>query len=253
MAGTVGGNQVNGASETPSAGRRRIETRVLVCFALKEEAGPFRRLAAGRPRISILITGIGGRNAERAIREALAQERPDCVITSGFAGGVRPELPDGTVLYEGDLAELEPVLVANGARRGRFHCQDRVAVTAQEKGKLWRQTGADAVEMESGVIRAVCDQEAIPSATVRIILDTAGEDLPLDFNKVLTAGQRMHGGKLALAILKSPGKIGALRRLRGRTNAAAERLGEVLSRVLIANPESEGRNPNEDRSPKAES
>jgi len=37
----------------------------LVCFALKEEAAPFRKIAAGKSGISILITGIGRQNAER--------------------------------------------------------------------------------------------------------------------------------------------------------------------------------------------
>jgi hypothetical protein len=38
---------------------------VLVCFALKEEAALFRKIAAGKSGISILITGIGRQNAER--------------------------------------------------------------------------------------------------------------------------------------------------------------------------------------------
>jgi adenosylhomocysteine nucleosidase len=230
---------VKGASETQSAERPQSGARVLVCFALKEEAGPFRRLAASQPRITVLITGMGGRNAERAIRSALAKERPDYVVTSGFAGGLQPVLGGGTVLFDGDVAGLEPGLLANGARRARFHCQNRVAITAPEKSELCRQTGADAVEMESGIIRAVCRQEGIPSVTVRVILDAAMEDLPLDFNQLMTADQRLHGGKLAMALLKSPGKTRALWRLQRRNNAAAERLGEVLSRVLMANPKSE--------------
>ena len=39
----------------------------LICFALKEEAAPFRKIAAGKPAqagISILLTGIGRQNAE---------------------------------------------------------------------------------------------------------------------------------------------------------------------------------------------
>jgi hypothetical protein len=31
----------------------------LICFALNEEAAPFRKIAAGKSGISILITGIG--------------------------------------------------------------------------------------------------------------------------------------------------------------------------------------------------
>jgi hypothetical protein len=38
---------------------------LLVCFALKEEAMSFRKVAAGKSGISILITGSGRQNAER--------------------------------------------------------------------------------------------------------------------------------------------------------------------------------------------
>ncbi len=37
----------------------------LICFALKEEAAPFRKIAAGKSDISILLTGIGRQNAEK--------------------------------------------------------------------------------------------------------------------------------------------------------------------------------------------
>ena len=47
----------------------------LVCFALKEEAAPFRKMAAGTAAAaqaaSILITGIGRRNAEKSVSEFL--------------------------------------------------------------------------------------------------------------------------------------------------------------------------------------
>jgi hypothetical protein len=43
---------------------------ILVCFALKEEAAPLRKMAAGTaaaaPVASILITGIGRRNARQS-------------------------------------------------------------------------------------------------------------------------------------------------------------------------------------------
>jgi hypothetical protein len=31
---------------------------ILICFALKEEAAPFRKIAAGKAGITILLTGI---------------------------------------------------------------------------------------------------------------------------------------------------------------------------------------------------
>ena len=207
--------------------------KVLVCFALKEEARPFQQWAGGRDDIRIILVGMGKRNAERAIRAALAQEQPTLVLTCGSAGGLRPELTIGTVVFEADTETgLEPALLAAGAKRARFHCSDRMAATAAEKRALRQSTGADAVEMESQIIRAVCREQKIPSATVRVILDTAQEDLPLDFNQLLTREQEMCYAKLALALVKSPGKVGSLLRLQKQTQAAAGKLAQVLAALL---------------------
>ena len=99
---------------------------LLICFALKEEAAPFRKMAAGAaaaaPAASILITGIGRRNAEKSVREFLDDRRgrgddsstqkqdgaryarravhPNLVLTCGFAGGLNPDLKPGEVVFE---------------------------------------------------------------------------------------------------------------------------------------------------------
>lgn len=201
----------------------------LVCFAVKEEAEAFLRLAGSGAAAKILLTGIGRRNAEKAIRKALESGLPRCVLSCGFAGGLNPELRAGDVIFSADKSFLmSSALAAAGARAARFYCADRIASTAEEKQRLWQCTGADAVEMESEVIRAVCQEHHIPSATVRVISDAADEDLPLDFNRFLTVEHRLRRGKLALAVLKSPGKIAAMLTLQQRTRAAAQRLATVL-------------------------
>ncbi len=67
---------------------------------------------------------------------------------------------------------------------------------------------------------------------MRVILDTVNEDLPLDFNELMTAEQRLDYGKLAMSLLKSPGKVNALVRLRRQSVSAAQKLAEVLRKVL---------------------
>jgi len=228
---------------------------VLVCFALKEEAAPFQKVAADRTDVSLLITGIGRKNAEKAVREFLAGGAgvpPDFVLTGGFAGGLNPDLNPGDVVFEifsrrsrGNEAQIKTEeesetphvvscerLLAAGAKPVKFFCADRIVTTVAEKRKLRIETGADAVEMESAAIHAVCAERGISCATVRVISDPAGEDLPLDFNALARPDRSLDYGRLAWAVAKSPGKIGALMRLQKQTRLAAERLADVLSRIL---------------------
>src|SRR5208282_1633171 len=77
-----------------------MHANTLVCFALKEEAAPFRKIVADKYGISILITGIGRQNAEKSIRAFLATNSPELVLTCGFAGGLNPDLKLGEVVFE---------------------------------------------------------------------------------------------------------------------------------------------------------
>jgi len=176
---------------------------------------------------------MGRRNAERSIRNALQRGKQDLVLTCGFAGGLRPGLESGTVLYESDdNPDLKKRLDASGALSGQVLFSPRVATTAADKAALWEHSKADAVEMESHAVRAICRQRGIPSATVRVVLDTAAEDLPLDFNRLMTADQKMSYAKLIAVLACSPAKIPALMRLQKQSRATAEKLAEVLLRFL---------------------
>ncbi len=253
----------------------------LICFALKEEAAPFQKMVAGKSGISILITGIGRRNAEKSVRKFLGSApapgaavdasstakandeasfatragacAPQFVLTCGFAGGLNPDLKLGDVVFETpprssrresaqiqNEGEPEPPhvgcyerLIDAGANPAKFFGTDRIATTAAEKKILRVETDADAVEMESAAIHAICQERGIPCATVRVISDTASEDLPLDFNALAKPDQSLDYGKLAWAIAKSPGKIGVLLKLQKQTRFAAEQLATVLARILL--------------------
>lgn len=204
---------------------------ILICFALQEEAAPFRKIAAGNPALEIIIVGIGRKNATRSIQAALARRQPALVLTCGFAGGLDPALTLGTVVFATKVERLYARFISAGAKPAAFYCADRIATTAAEKQQLRAQTRADAVEMESAAIHDACQAAEVPCATVRVISDTAAEDLPLDFNALAKPDQSLDFGKLALAIAKSPGKIGALMRLGKNTKFAAQQLAAVLAEI----------------------
>ena len=235
----------------------------VVCFALKEEAAPFHKIAARHPGVITILVGIGRANAEKSVRNFLAgsertvavgQEQlmaagharlagtlapPSLVLTCGFAGGLKPDFKIGDVIFESgerraESGNLEASLLAAGAKPAKIFCTDRIATTVAEKKVLREQTGADAVEMESAAIHAVCAEKNLACVTVRVISDTAHEDLPLDFNALAKPDKNLDFGKLALAIAKSPGKIPALMALGKKTKFAAERLADVLGKVLTA-------------------
>ena len=219
----------------PLGGIAREPVEVLVCFAVKEEARFFLPRASADGQVQGWITGMGRRNAAESIREAVAAVKPERVITCGFAGGLNPALALGTVVFDYDFdAGVTEELSEMGAVPAKFHCSKRVAITAAEKSALWESTGADAVEMESSVIRNLCHEWKIPSATIRVISDTAQDDLPLDFNALMTSDDRIHFGKLLLAILKSPRKIPQLISFQRETMTAARELGRVLNELLGA-------------------
>ncbi|HEX5220309.1 MAG TPA: hypothetical protein VFZ59_12130 [Verrucomicrobiae bacterium] len=204
----------------------------LVCFALKEEAGAFRKRVTADGTVSILVTGMGRENTRRTLLERLEQARPAFVLTCGFAGGLDPRLASGEVLFATEDSTLNAKLIAAGAKLAKFHCGSRIATTIAEKIELRRATGADAVEMESETVHQVCRERGIPCATVRVISDTANENLPLDFNQLSKPDLSLDFGKLFCAIANSPGKIPALLRLQKNCSTAADRLAVVLMKVV---------------------
>lgn len=207
---------------------------VLVCFAVPQEAGPFLKSLRARQDVSVVITGMGARQADRSIRAALDRFAPGRVFSCGFAGALDPKLKVGEVLFESATLShpWQTKLRSAGARPAKFFCAEQVATTAKEKFSLRTRTGADGVEMESGVIGEVCRARGVECLTLRAISDAAHEDLPLDFNALMTPQDNLSFSRLAWAILKAPQKIPALMRLGRNSAQAAEQLSRVLNAVV---------------------
>jgi nucleoside phosphorylase len=171
------------------------------------------------------------------MREELRRGSPDRVLTCGFAGGLNPALETGALVAAWRERWPDPAgLTAAGFRPVRFVSSERMVVTAGEKRRLREQTGADAVEMESDAIQRVCAEHGVPAATLRVISDSADEDLPLDFNALSDADWNLDPARLALALARAPRKIADLVRFHRRIRAAAASLAAALGRVTGIRP-----------------
>ena len=220
----------------------------VIFFAVPEEAGPFRQAwkrAAGQSferqsgqiwrheSWEVRVTGMGTRRAAEDATQALLGRSVRWAITAGFAGGLDPALGRGLVGFHSDpdfpgLSGLS----AAGARSLTFHESRRVLVTPEAKAQVYQQTGCHAVEMESTTIRRICQARGVSSATIRVISDAAHEALPLDFGALMKPDDSLDFVRLALTLVKSPGKIPELIRFQGRVSVAADRLAEVLVAVV---------------------
>lgn len=226
-----------------------LPTPVWLFFAVKEEAQVFLKslpalgwkrqqvregkgilFSRGEASLRIFISGMGGRCARAAWEDALKDSRrgkPGCVLTCGFAGALDPALQVGDILCRRN--SLFPAL---GFPEGDFFCSEQVILRAAEKERLYRESGCRAVEMESGILHELCRQKGIACATLRVISDSAHEDLPLDFAALTKPNGKISIPALAGELLSHPGKIPALIRLGENTRLAARNLSASLSSLF---------------------
>ncbi len=210
--------------------------RVLVCFAVPDEAVPFKKQIVDGllPPIDLLLTGMGRENAIKSISQALDISRPSLVITSGFAGALDRARKCGDIVGSWDPEFPSAIVEKAGVRVVRFHCSNTVISDCERKRSLFNSGAGEAVEMESQFIREACAARRIPSATIRVILDAAEESLPIDFESVLDANKRINWGKFSICLLKNPGAIPKLAALGRNSKACAAKLSEALCAGLQA-------------------
>jgi len=186
----------------------------------------------GEPALFV-ANGPGPKLAEEAVRNVSERQAVAAWVSIGFCGGLDPSLRVGDIFVANEVLGVGPALSPAGAvrahRTGRLISSDRVAVTAREKREL-RCTGADAVEMEAAPVARNARQNGIPFYCVRVVTDTAAEELPLDFNRMRDAGGRFSRARIIAAACRKPGVVfPELFRMNQRTKSASRALGDFIA------------------------
>jgi adenosylhomocysteine nucleosidase len=218
-------------------------SRVLVLTAVDLEArGLARHLGLDRvpgsdwPHFrsgSVEIAAVGLRAAHLAARSA--RWRPaDLVVSAGACGALAP------ALTEGELVVPEAVVTAGGprlatatvtalARRGTLVTVDAVLESAAAKARLWLETGALAVDMESAAILSWAAALGVPALAIRAVSDTAARGVPPDLAAVVADDGRVRPMRAMTAALARPRAIADAMALRSGTQAALRSVSRALA------------------------
>ncbi|HMD32350.1 MAG TPA: hypothetical protein VKG84_10605 [Candidatus Acidoferrales bacterium] len=203
---------------------------------------PMFQTRLGKTEVVVALTGIGAIRARRAARYAL-QCGPDVCISSGLAGALKDQYKRGDLLAAAQVAEArgkrvfacDPALVERaGACGARLVQRFLTNPTVVGSSKAKRAMGAlgDAVEMESLGVLAAAHAANTPAVAIRVISDDAGQDLPVDFNRVLTAKGKVRPVRLLSSIAAEPRSLRGLLQLAGDSKRASAGLAEFLDAYI---------------------
>jgi adenosylhomocysteine nucleosidase len=224
-----------------------------VVAALAAEA---RALGPSKPRVGIphvselawmgdgallAVSGIGLEAAESAAR-TLVEAGVSALMTFGMAGGLDPTLKAGSVVLPCELiSEGGARWVASRSWRERVAAEvsplravsegnlltSAVAIDSPaQKTAAFRATGAAAVDMESAAVAEIAGRHNLPFIAVRVIVDTAADQLPRAVVAASRAG-KVHIGRLVAGLVAAPGEIAALLRLAQRYRIAIRSLRAI--------------------------
>ena len=173
------------------------DIRRIMAIDSKDESGDA-SIYKGRYKeknLLLLKTGMGKQKAQVALRSLLNQYPVTAIISTGFAGALKPEFKVGDIVVytsvicadglSTDCYDADPRLlsIARECRTVDFRCGLGITglnpVTGVwEKIKLGETTSAEVVDMESYWIARVADEHRVPLIVVRSVSDALSDSLP---------------------------------------------------------------------------
>jgi nucleoside phosphorylase len=209
-------------------------------------AGVYRAWLGG-VRAVFAATGDGPRQAERGALALCREFGPAVLYGAGIAGALSPSLAAFDLVLARrvrdqtgpapapDAQLLARARAAANPLSGLLLTVDRPVVDSRQKAALAAALDGEepaAVDMESaGWARAAAAQD-VPYAVVRVISDTASEDLPEFLVRCVGADGGIRRSLVVARALSRPTSFPALLAMRRRLAHGAEKLAAFLERLL---------------------
>jgi adenosylhomocysteine nucleosidase len=219
---------------------------------VRKYAGPGHTVTEGElgGKLVALIVGGMGRDAARRAAELLIEgHQPRWVVSAGFAGALDPALKRLDIILPDEILDLEgqrlgvdldttgePPGGLTGTRRGLLLTVDAIVRTAAEKESLRARFGADVVDMETSAVAEAARARGIRFASVRVVSDEAGIDLPKEIASLITKSGSYRVGAALRAIWNRPSSLKDFWTLNEHAHEAADRLADVTQTLIAGLP-----------------
>ena len=217
-------------------------TRLLVLTAVELEARTLARHlglvpSPGQPWpcfaggvLEIVPVGVAARQLALRLADVPV---PSLVVSAGVCGGLAPQLAIGALVVPeavlGPDGRRHATAAVGGLRRsGTLACVDHVLEDAAAKSRLWLETGALAVDLESAEILAWAAARGVPGAVVRGVSDPAGRGVPADLARLVHDDGRVRPMRAVTAMLARPRALADAVALRAGTTAALKTVAATL-------------------------
>ena len=194
----------------------------------------------------VTLSGSGPDNASIAAQN-LIDNGASQLISWGCAGALAPHLKAGdlvipSAIHSRDHTQLTTLpnwskQIINKLEKsikcynGQLFESDSVIYLARDKAKQYQQTGALAVDMESGAVARVAQQASIPFVAIRSIVDPANLDLPGAISYAMTVEGVISIPKLILYLCSHPWELPSLINTALHFNAASKTLKTVACQL----------------------
>ncbi len=154
------------------------------------------------------------------------------LVSFGLAGGLDAALSPGAVvvpravLEEGRVYDCDAGLLEwlGGANAGLMLGGLDVVANAADKGRLFAESGAAAVDLESGSVARVAAARGVRFAVLRAVADPASRDLPAAALIALNSGGKIGVLRVLGSVLREPAQVPGLLGLARDAGAARRAL-----------------------------
>lgn len=181
--------------------------------------------------VTYIQSGIGREPGLMATRALVAAQRPDILLTAGFAGALTRFHTVGETITPGTVIDV------HSGERFALPCGNGVLASAQSiadesaKKDLAERFGADVVDMEGASVVSVAQENGIPVCAVKTISDELGFAMP-PFSPYVREDGTLAIERFAAHVAVRPGYWPSLIQLARNSKAASLELSSSLENLL---------------------